>query len=67
MLSDTNASYTSRLLSIPAVAARLGLSTRTIYDPRWRKRAGLKLTRVGRHVGVLEDDLTAVLKAGRER
>lgn len=56
-----------RLLPISQAANLLAVKPRTIYDRRWRQRAGLPLTRIGRRVGVLEKDIEAILKKGRER
>ena len=54
------------MLSISEAADRLSIASKTIRDPRWRLRVGLPLVRVGRRVGVLEDDILALLRKGRE-
>jgi hypothetical protein len=55
-----------RMLPIPIAADCLGVAQKTLRDARWRARVKLPLTRVGGRVGVLEDDILALLRRGRE-
>ena len=56
-----------RMLPIPIAADCLGVAQKTLRDARWRARIGLPLTRVGGRVGILEEDIEAILTRGRER
>jgi len=59
---------TVKILSLQAAAKRLRVRVTTLRDGRFRRRAGLPLTKVaGRVVGIAEVDLIAALRAGRER
>lgn len=49
------------------VADRLGLSPRTVEDPRWRVRVGLRAVRVGRTLRFRESDLVRLLERSLER
>ena len=49
-------------------AARiLGVSSKSVQDMRWRRRVGLKATRVGRCLRFRENDLLKLLESGLER
>lgn len=53
------------VLPLEVVAQHYGLSTRTIKDARWRRRAGLKVTRLGGAIiGVQVGDLRRALASG---
>lgn len=54
------------LLSPPDVAALLKLKTRTPYDPRWRRRAGLNAVRVGRALRFKAEDVQRLIQRGLE-
>ncbi len=56
-----------RALTKKEAAARLGQSPRSLGDPRWRRRVGLRATRVGRSLRFLESDVERLLKQGLER
>ena len=56
-----------RALTKEEAAARLGQSPRSLADPRWRRRVGLRATRVGRSLRFLESDLVRLLNRGLER
>ncbi len=56
-----------RMLPIPIAADCLGVAQKTLRDARWRARVRLPLVRVGGRVGILEDDILALLTRGRER
>ena len=49
------------------VAHRLGVSPRTIEDPRWRLRVGLRAVRVGRTLRFRESDLLRLIERSVER
>ncbi len=55
-----------RVLTVKACADRLGIAPGTLRDPRWRQRVGLPLTRIGRRVGFVEEDVERVIQRGRE-
>ncbi len=56
-----------RALTKEEAATRLGQSPRSLADPRWRRRVGLRATRVGRNLRFLESDLVRLLNRGLER
>ncbi len=56
-----------RALTKEEAATRLGQSPRSLADPRWRRRVGLRATRVGRNLRFLESDLERLLNRGLER
>ncbi len=56
-----------RALTKEEAATRLGQSPRSLADPRWRRRVGLRATRVGRNLRFLESDLVKLLNRGMER
>ncbi len=56
-----------RALTKEEAATRLGQSPRSLADPRWRRRVGLRATKVGRNLRFLESDLVKLLNRGLER
>jgi hypothetical protein len=64
MRDDGKDSALPRLLSLKEVARLTGLSVVTLADAGWRRRAGLKVTRIGgrRIAGVAPEDLRAILR-----
>ncbi len=56
-----------RALTKEEAAARLGQSPKSLADQRWRRRVGLRATRVGRSLRFLESDLVRLLNRGLER
>jgi len=48
-------------------ARRTGIPFTTLQSPKYRRRIGLPVTRIGRRVLVLESDLLELLRRGRER
>lgn len=51
------------VIPLPTVAERYGLSPRTVASAAWRRRAGLRVTRIGKRiVGVTEEDLRAAMR-----
>ncbi len=55
-----------RALSKERAAEILGQQPSTVGDPRWRRRVGLRATRIGRSLRFLERDIQDLLKRGRE-
>lgn len=53
-----------RALKKAEVALLLGHSVNTIADPRWRRRVGLRATKVGRSLRFLESDIQSLLHRG---
>lgn len=49
------------------VAYRLGVSPRTVEDPRWRLRVGLRGFRVGRSLRFREGEILQFLERSQER
>ncbi len=56
-----------RAVSKLEAASILGVSPRSLQDVRWRRRVGLKATRVGRCLRFRENDLLKLLESGLER
>ena len=56
-----------RALTKEEAATRLGQSPRSLADPRWRRRVGLRATKVGRSLRFRESDLERLLNRGLER
>ena len=54
-----------RGLTKEAAAALLSQSPRSLADPRWRRRVGLRATRVGR-MRFLESEVMKLLRRGLE-
>jgi excisionase family DNA binding protein len=52
-----------RMLSIPQVAERYGVSAKTIS--RWMKNKGLRSHRIGRTVRISEEDAASFMAARR--
>ncbi len=48
-------------------ASILGVSPKSVEDVRWRRRVGLRATRVGRCLRFRENDLLKLLERGLER
>ncbi len=48
-------------------AAILGVRPATISDPRWRRRVGLRATKVGGCLRFLESELNELLERGKEK
>jgi hypothetical protein len=46
---------------------RIGIPHTSLQDVRFRERIGLRVTKIGRRVLVLESDLQELLRRGRER
>jgi len=55
-----------RGLTKDQAAMSLGASPNSLADPRWRRRVGLRATRVGRSLRFLESDVQSLLRRGRE-
>lgn len=51
-----------RLLSLPEVAARLGVSTKTVR--RMSRRGGIRVVRIGKGLRVAESELARLIAAG---
>lgn len=49
------------------VAYRIGVSPRTVEDPRWRVRVGLRAIKVGRTLRFRESDVLRFLDRSVER
>jgi hypothetical protein len=60
-------SHVDRALTADETAGILGVSPRSILDPRYRRRIKLAATRVGRSVRFRMSDVEGVLKRGREK
>ncbi len=56
-----------RALSKERAAEILGQQPSTVGDPRWRRRVGLRATRVGRSLRFIERDLITLLRRGMEK
>lgn len=52
--------------TIKELSQILKFSTKSLKDPRWRRRIGLRATRIGRSLRFLERDINDLLKRGRE-
>lgn len=56
-----------RLLSVEEAADRLGVSPRSLIDKRYRLRLGIRVVKIGRHVGFEELSISQLIERGRER
>jgi len=55
----------SSILPLRWIAQEHNIANRTITDPRWRRRAGLRVVRLGGKIlGVRRDDYEAALRRG---
>ena len=55
------------IITLRDLAERWGCETTTLRDPRFRRRLGLPLIRVGgRFIGAYERDVTAIEQRGRQ-
>ncbi len=52
--------------TIKELSQILKFSTKSLKDPRWRRRIGLRATRIGRSIRFIERDIQDLLKRGRE-
>lgn len=55
-----------RALKKELAAEILGQAVSTLADPRWRRRVGLRATKVGRSLRFLESDIQSLLRRGLE-
>lgn len=58
----------ARIIPVDEAAKRLGVSTRSLLDKRFRLRAGLPAIKIGlRRIGFEEGDIERLIREGRER
>ena len=51
------------IISLGALAEQTGVALRTLEDPKWRKRVGLPVVKLGgRILGVRREDLATALR-----
>lgn len=55
-----------RALTKQAAAALLHMSPNSLADPRWRRRVGLRATRIGKSLRFLQSEVNRVLQRGLE-
>ncbi len=56
------------ILRLPELADRWDIEMATLRDPRWRRRIGLPVIKIGgKLVGVRADDVLAIEERGREQ
>jgi hypothetical protein len=55
-----------RALKKELAAEILSQAVSTLADPRWRRRVGLRATKVGRSLRFLESDIQSLLRRGLE-
>ncbi len=55
------------LLTLEETAQRLGVSSLSLADKRYRNRIGLPVIKVGRRLCFEEGDIMMLIKRGRER
>ncbi len=58
--------YSDRALTKEEAAVVLGHSAKSLADPRWRRRVGLRATRVGSSLRFMESEIRGLLRRGRE-
>ena len=56
-----------RVLTTAQAASLLAVSPKSLADARWRRRVGLRATRVGRSLRFLESELERLLARGLEQ
>lgn len=56
-----------RLLNLAEAALAIGVSPRSLADPRYRSRIGIRVYKVGRRTLFDEADLQQLLERSRER
>lgn len=63
MAETAKAGHPEDIIELPQIAERFGRSLRTVGDKQWRRKAGLRVVRLGgRVVGVRRSDLDLALR-----